>query len=148
MASKFWEYVISSAANVDRSGDKPLREALILMNNEGVTSLAVVDNQHNVVGNISNADVKVRTRLRYETRNSHVLAPYEVEFRTVTRKHLHTFYFGHPFDSGNDRWSRLLSSLSYQSPFDTSTYSREAGCYESAQASKSSIFSRYAGLSN
>lgn len=41
------------------SGDKPLKEALILMNNEGVTSLAVVDNNYNVVGNISNVDVKV-----------------------------------------------------------------------------------------
>lgn len=41
------------------SGDKPLNHALKLMNSEGVTSLAVVDNQHNVVGNISNADVKV-----------------------------------------------------------------------------------------
>ena len=41
------------------SGDKPLKEALMLMNNEGVTSLAVVDNNYNVVGNISNADVKV-----------------------------------------------------------------------------------------
>ena len=30
------------------------------MNNEGVTSLAVVDNQFYVVGNISTADVKVR----------------------------------------------------------------------------------------
>ena len=29
------------------------------MNNEGVTSLAVVDNNYNVVGNISNVDVKV-----------------------------------------------------------------------------------------
>ena len=29
------------------------------MNNEGVTSLAVVDNSYNVVGNISNVDVKV-----------------------------------------------------------------------------------------
>ena len=29
------------------------------MNDEGVTSLAVVDNQYNVVGNISNVDVKV-----------------------------------------------------------------------------------------
>ena len=29
------------------------------MNNEGLTSLAVVDNQSNVVGNISNVDVKV-----------------------------------------------------------------------------------------
>ena len=33
------------------------------MNTEGVTSLAVVDNQYNVVGNISNVDVKVRTSL-------------------------------------------------------------------------------------
>ena len=41
------------------SGDRPLKEALILMNNEGVTSLAVVDNNYNVVGNISNVDVKV-----------------------------------------------------------------------------------------
>ena len=41
------------------SGDKPLKEALKLMNSEGVSSLAVVDNQHNVVGNISNVDVKV-----------------------------------------------------------------------------------------
>ena len=41
------------------SGDKPLKEALKLMNSAGVTSLAVVDNQYNVVGNISNADVKV-----------------------------------------------------------------------------------------
>lgn len=47
-------------ADSNRSGDKPLKEALILMNNEGVTSLAVVDNQYNVVGNVSNADVKVR----------------------------------------------------------------------------------------
>ncbi len=47
-------------ANLNGSGDRPLKEALILMNNEGVTSLAVVDNQYNVMGNISNADVKVR----------------------------------------------------------------------------------------
>lgn len=31
------------------------------MNSEGVSSLAVVDNQYNVVGNISTADVKVIT---------------------------------------------------------------------------------------
>ena len=41
------------------SGDKPLKEALVIMNNEGVSSLAVIDNQYNVVGNISNTDVKV-----------------------------------------------------------------------------------------
>lgn len=43
------------------SGDRPLGEALELMNKEGITSLAVVDNQYNVVGNISTVDVKVRT---------------------------------------------------------------------------------------
>lgn len=41
------------------SGDKPLIEALRLMNSEGLTSLAVIDNQWNVVGNISTVDVKV-----------------------------------------------------------------------------------------
>lgn len=29
------------------------------MNSEGISSLAVVDNQHNVIGNISTWDVKV-----------------------------------------------------------------------------------------
>ena len=41
------------------SGDRPLKEALTIMNSEGVSSLAVVDNQYNVVGNISNMDVNV-----------------------------------------------------------------------------------------
>lgn len=60
------KYVVPSEARcavadtMISSGDKPLKEALILMNNEGVTSLAVVDNNYNVVGNISNVDVKVR----------------------------------------------------------------------------------------
>lgn len=44
------------------SGDKPLREALLLLDYEGVTSLAVLDNQYNVVGNISTVDVKVFPR--------------------------------------------------------------------------------------
>ena len=42
------------------SGDKPLSEALQVMNNEGISSLVVVDNHFNVVGNISTTDVKVR----------------------------------------------------------------------------------------
>lgn len=46
------------------SGDKPLKEALKLMNSEGITSLAVVDSQFSVVGNISNVDVKVRLEFR------------------------------------------------------------------------------------
>ncbi len=40
------------------SGDKPLTDALRLMNDEGLTSVAVVDNALNVIGNISTVDVK------------------------------------------------------------------------------------------
>jgi CBS domain-containing protein len=44
------------------SGDAPLHEALTLLLNEGVSSLPVLDNASNVVGNISVADVKLLTR--------------------------------------------------------------------------------------
>ena len=44
------------------SGDRPLAEALTLLLNEGISSLAVVDHNHNVVGNISNVDVKLLTK--------------------------------------------------------------------------------------
>ncbi|KAI9804126.1 MAG: hypothetical protein M1825_001528 [Sarcosagium campestre] len=56
------DLTIGSHQVIAINGDKPLTDALELMNNEGVTSLAVVDNQMNVVGNISNADVKHLTR--------------------------------------------------------------------------------------
>ncbi|KAH0436862.1 cbs domain containing protein [Colletotrichum kahawae] len=40
------------------NSDSPLGDALALMNAEGLTSVAVIDNGHNVVGNISSVDVK------------------------------------------------------------------------------------------
>jgi CBS domain-containing protein len=43
------------------NGDKPLYHALQLMNDEGISSLAVVDNNTNVIGNISTVDVKLLT---------------------------------------------------------------------------------------
>lgn len=43
------------------SADATLAEALVLMSNEGLTSLAVVDNGFNVVGNISTTDVRLLT---------------------------------------------------------------------------------------
>ncbi|GAB1195401.1 cell separation during budding, partial [Aspergillus pseudonomiae] len=49
---------IGSLEVISINGDKPLSEALHLMNNEGITSVAVVDNHTNVVGNISLTDVK------------------------------------------------------------------------------------------
>jgi CBS domain-containing protein len=51
-----------SNANVC-SGDKRLYEALQLMHSEGISSVAVIDNHANVVGNISTTDVKVRFAL-------------------------------------------------------------------------------------
>jgi CBS domain-containing protein len=41
------------------SGDKPLATALEMMNNEGVSSIPVLDAQNNVIGNISHVDVRV-----------------------------------------------------------------------------------------
>ncbi|KAF4591474.1 CBS domain containing protein [Ophiocordyceps camponoti-floridani] len=44
------------------NSDAPLSDALILMNVEGLTSIAVVDNGYNVVGNISAKDVRHLTK--------------------------------------------------------------------------------------
>ena len=48
-------------ADVDKSGDRPLSEALQMLMNLSITSLPVLDNQRNVVGNISHTDVKAST---------------------------------------------------------------------------------------
>ncbi|KAL8731913.1 MAG: hypothetical protein Q9181_004136 [Wetmoreana brouardii] len=56
------ELGIGSQHTISINGDRALKEALILMNREGLTSLAVVDNQSNVVGNISNVDVQLLTK--------------------------------------------------------------------------------------
>ncbi|RAK82388.1 CBS domain protein [Aspergillus fijiensis CBS 313.89] len=56
------ELGIGSREVISINGDRPLCEALQVMNNEGVSSIAVVDNHFNVVGNISTTDVKLLTR--------------------------------------------------------------------------------------
>lgn len=43
----------------DYSGESPLYQALQVLHNEGLSSVAVVDSQMNVLGNISIVDVKV-----------------------------------------------------------------------------------------
>lgn len=50
---------IGSKSVLAINGDKPLASALELMNNEGVSSLPVLDAQNNVIGNISHVDVRV-----------------------------------------------------------------------------------------
>ncbi|KAI9375424.1 hypothetical protein BJX61DRAFT_141301 [Aspergillus egyptiacus] len=53
---------IGSQHIISINGDKPLCDALQLMHSEGISSVAVVDNHSNVVGNISTTDVKLLTR--------------------------------------------------------------------------------------
>ncbi|KAL1996918.1 hypothetical protein VTN49DRAFT_7783 [Thermomyces lanuginosus] len=53
---------IGSQRVVSIHGDKPLFQALQLMNDEGVSSLPVLDHQSNVIGNISTVDVKLLTK--------------------------------------------------------------------------------------
>ncbi|KAL2860895.1 CBS domain-containing protein [Aspergillus lucknowensis] len=53
---------IGSQNVISINGDKPLCDALLLMHNEGISSVAVIDNHTNVVGNISTTDVKLLTR--------------------------------------------------------------------------------------
>ncbi|TVY64220.1 Protein sds23, partial [Lachnellula suecica] len=55
------DLTIGAPATIGINGDKPLSDALQLMSNEGLTSIPVVDNAFNVVGNISTADVKLLT---------------------------------------------------------------------------------------
>ncbi|GAM83285.1 hypothetical protein ANO11243_012710 [Dothideomycetidae sp. 11243] len=46
---------------VSINGDQPLKEALLLMHTQGITSLPVLDNHKNVIGNISHVDAKLLT---------------------------------------------------------------------------------------
>jgi CBS domain-containing protein len=76
----------------------------MIMNNEGVTSLAVVDNQYNVVGNISNVDVKVLAQLNalFLEIVLTVAAPHKVKLSAFTRKHMHTLRFRHSFNARHE----------------------------------------------
>ncbi|KAK6527890.1 cell separation during budding [Arthrobotrys megalospora] len=56
------ELNFGSAQVISINGDQRVLEALEMMNSQGISSLAVVDANHNVVGNISTTDVKHLTR--------------------------------------------------------------------------------------
>ncbi|KAL1899123.1 cell separation during budding [Sporothrix stenoceras] len=57
-ASTLRDLRIGSQEIIAINADRPLSDALTLMNSEGLTSVAVVDNGLNVVGNISTRDVQ------------------------------------------------------------------------------------------
>lgn len=54
--------ILRDITNRYLSGDRPLAEGLALLLDEGVSSLAVLDNAQNVVGNISTHDTKLLTK--------------------------------------------------------------------------------------
>ncbi|KAI5460273.1 hypothetical protein BGZ63DRAFT_404752 [Mariannaea sp. PMI_226] len=64
---------------VSVNSDAPLSDALTLMHNEGLTSVAVVDNGLNVVGNISTKDVRHLT----SSSNAHLLSDSCMHFISV-----------------------------------------------------------------
>ncbi|CAD0082376.1 unnamed protein product [Aureobasidium vineae] len=55
------ELELGSHSVISINGDRPLKDALLLMHSEGITSLPVLDNHKNVIGNISHVDVKLLT---------------------------------------------------------------------------------------
>lgn len=55
------ELEIGSHSVISINGDQPLKEALLLMHTQGITSLPVLDNHKNVIGNISHVDAKLLT---------------------------------------------------------------------------------------
>lgn len=97
------------------------------MNNEGVSSIVVVDNQFNVIGNISTVDVKVSQLLFSCSSQADSIAPDAVLVAATSPQHLHAFHLGHSLDAGLDRRQRLIPCLSRQPGLDAGAYSREAG---------------------
>ena len=79
------------------SGDKKVLDALELMNAEGVSSLAVVDNQRNVIGNISTTDVKAsfaRTRDMYLYADLFLVVSHKIQFYPLAKIYVFSFSIG------------------------------------------------------
>lgn len=83
------------------SGDKPLTEALQILNSEGVSSLVVVDNYLNVIGNISTTDVKVWVLCCSGTAFiNELLATHPIIISSAASKHLYPFHLSHIINQG------------------------------------------------
>lgn len=62
------------------------------MNNEAVSSIVVVDNHMNVIGNISTTDVKVCKQHLHHSTSNVSLAPHTVVVTAASPKYLHSLY--------------------------------------------------------
>lgn len=96
------------------NGDKPLSDALRLMHDEGITSLPVLDNQRNVIGNISHVDVRVSTTdnaTLCNIKTNRRLAPHWHLLHPPTIIVLHPLHRRHPLRARRPRRQRLLPSV-------------------------------------
>lgn len=98
----------------------------MIMNEEGISSLPVLDNQKNVVGNISHVDVKVRninlSRLSVPIANRS-LATDKVKLSSVAKLFMHSFHYRNTPRAGSERRAGFIPGFPYYSLFDTRAYS-------------------------
>ena len=110
------------------NGDRPLKDALLLMHDEGITSLPVLDNQKNVVGNISHVDVKVSLHLlsfpRVTTIDMIHAAAHGQLLHPTPHRYVHTLHLNHPLRARPERRPGLVSRL----PRDARQHSRPHRC--------------------
>lgn len=112
------------------SGDKPLFQALQLMNDEGVSSLPVLDHQSNVIGNISTVDVKVRMINRSFFLLEAVLmiaASDQVLIATAVARYLYPLHFRHFILSRAGGRQGLVPGVLCHTQLDSGTHGSEDG---------------------
>ncbi|KAB8532557.1 hypothetical protein FH972_025502 [Carpinus fangiana] len=119
---------IGSRPVVSINGDRPLNEALELMHRQSVTSLPVLDNHMNVVGNISHVDTKVsRVCPRVVAHYLQPAVAHNIDFTPSPPPVLHPLHLRHPLGARHERWQRLLSRLLHPPAVLARTYRGKAG---------------------
>ncbi|KMP08254.1 CBS domain containing protein [Coccidioides immitis RMSCC 2394] len=130
------ELGLGSQDVISINGDRPLCNALELMNNEGVSSVAVVDNQFNVVGNISVVDVKVSLMIPLLANSTHFdsrTASNAVYVAPSASRYLHPLYLRYLIDTRLKRRKGFVPSFSRKPSVDFGTHRRQAGRYSVPQ---------------
>lgn len=88
------------------------------MNNGGITSIPVLDQQNNVIGNISQVDVRVSsgrpTALTGVTLTEPLVTD-QVDLTPPSPLLLHPLYLRHPLRTRGERWQRFVPRLPRQS---------------------------------
>jgi hypothetical protein len=87
-----------------------------MMNNEGMSSLPVLDAQNNVIGNISQVDVRVSSFSLHELppATDRVIAPHQIDIPPTPPILLHSLHLRHPLRARRQRRQRLVPRLPYK----------------------------------